>query len=294
MIKSIRDAFSQFHNQLIPSNSEIKALDEYRASIEACLKSHLNISNFFITGSIANKTEIKNYSDIDYFVVITPPNTNINSSSILKKIQTALKQCFPNTQTYIDDPAVICTFGSSTSERTEIVPATFAGIANGYEIYDIPNMNGGWTQTNPLAYNDIIKNQNERLSKKVIPLIRYIKAWKYYSTVPISSFYFEMAVAEYTSKKQNVVYTEDIENILNILLNNKLSPLTDPTGISDLILPCKTEKQKQEAIAKLDLGRTKAKMAIEAETRGELDRALVLWNNFYNNYFSQQGYNIHE
>ena len=65
---------------------------------------------------------------------------------------------------------------------------------------------------------------------KVKPLIRFIKAWKYYRDVPISSFYLEMRVAKYAEEEETIVYDIDIKRVLVLLRDNKFGCNAGPYG----------------------------------------------------------------
>ena len=46
-------------------------------------------------------------------------------------------------------------------------------------------------QASPDAHNAYVASIDTKFGGKVKPLIRFIKAWKYFRDVPISSFYLE-------------------------------------------------------------------------------------------------------
>ena len=87
---------------------------------------------------------------------------------------------------------MVCPFGSLSAETTEIVPADFYKLVDGNNIYEIPDGSGGWMKAGPKAHNQYVADVNKKLKYKVKPLIRFLKAWKYYCNVPISSFYLEI------------------------------------------------------------------------------------------------------
>ena len=67
----------------------------------------------------------------------------------------------------------------------------------------------------------------EKLGWKVKPLVRFIKAWKYFKQVPISSFYLELRVAKYADGESSIVYYIDVERILAWLWDIQLAALQD-------------------------------------------------------------------
>ena len=53
--------------------------------------------------------------------------------------------------------------------------------------------------------------ENNRLRKKLKPLIRFVKTWKYYCNVPISSFYLELRVTKWMESEDTIVYDIDLK-----------------------------------------------------------------------------------
>lgn len=214
MPKTINEGFDTLHSRLTPNLTETESIKSHRESIKACLESNFGMKNFFRTGSTGNGTSISGYSDTDYFASIPGDKLKENSSVSLREVKEALQQRFPKTSIYVDSPAVVCPFGSSDAETFEIVPADYLKQENDYNIYDIPDGNGGWMKASPLAHNNYVTEVNKKLGYKVKPLIRFIKAWKYYCDVPISSFYLEILSVKYAEKESAIVYSIDVQNIL--------------------------------------------------------------------------------
>ena len=82
-------------------------------------------------------------------------------------------------------------FFGGGEEVTEVVPANFLKSTDsygGYRVYEIPDGNDGWTKSSPEKHKGWIKQLDDKLGKKVKPLIRFIKAWRYYQNVPLTSF----------------------------------------------------------------------------------------------------------
>ena len=282
MPKTIEDAFGVFHTSLTPFTAETEAVKSHRTSLKQCLENNFNMYNFIRTGSTGNATGISGYSDSDYFAIIPTEKLKSNSASTLAELRTALEIRFPRTGVYVDSPAVVCPFGIMAAQTTEIVPADYIKTENGYNIYDIPDRNGGWIRASPLAHNSYVNSINDKLNKKVKPLIRFLKAWKYYNNVPISSFYLEIRVAKYAMGEQSIIYSIDIYNIFKYLMDNDLPAVIDPTGISGYIYPCSTEAKKVYALSKLKSAFARAEKARTAESNNNISDAFYWWNLLYN------------
>lgn len=285
MAKTISAAFNEFYGKLLPTSGESNAAIRHRASIKSCLENEFPIDYFFRTGSFGNGTNIKAYSDVDYFAGIKSSNINCNSSTLLKKFRDVLKTRFSSTDIRISSPGVFIPFGSDASEATEVIPAKFIKTDN----FEIADGNDGWMKSCPDAHNNYVSNINNKLNNKVKPLIRFLKAWKYYQDVPILSFYLELRVAKYSSEENYIEYSSDIFGIISILYNNNLADMQDPMGISGYISPCTTINKKNEALSKLTTAFSRAQKAIEAEKTGKIKDAFDWWSLFFGENFPTYG-----
>ncbi len=57
-----------------------------------------------------------------------------------------------------------------------------------------------------------------------------MKTWKTWNNVPLSSFYLEMRVAQYTLDNKPIIYDRDLRNFFRGLANNGLREMNDPTN----------------------------------------------------------------
>lgn len=277
--------FRDFLHKLTPTSTETAAAKSHRASIEACLENNFSISRFFRVGSFGNGTSIRGYSDVDYFASIPAENLPQNSDSALYKVWESLDTRFPTSTVGIRKPAIVVPFGTDGSESTDIVPAKLHSVEKDQLVYKIPDGEGGWMSSSPEAHNDYVDDVNTKLSNKVKPLIRFIKAWKFFKNVPIYSFYLEMAVAKYAANESVILYSIDVNAILSRLWNNQLSALQDPLGITGYIHPCFSEAKKEEALSKLVTAHVRAENAREAETKGDIKEAFEWWDKLYGGHF---------
>ncbi len=202
MPRTIEEGFRDFNDTLKLVNTESLAVKRHRASIKACLENKFGLKSIFRIGSIGNGTNVNGYSDTDYFASIPTDNLTENSTNTLVKVKKALQERFTNTEGIsISGPAVVIPFGKAMSETTEIIPVDYIKTTNLMNIYDMPDGQGGWMRSSPKTHNKYVTDINSKLSYKVKPLVRFIKAWKFYCNVPIVSFYLEMRVAKFASQE---------------------------------------------------------------------------------------------
>lgn len=286
MPRAIDEGFGDFLSKLTPSSVESDKAKNHRASIEACLKSNFGIYRFFRMGSFGNGTSISGYSDVDYFAYIPRKHLTSISDTILRKVRDTLDRRFPNTEVRVNCPAVVVPFGIDLSETTEVVPAGFVKKnVDGYYIYKIANCSGGWLYSSPGAHNDYVRNIDKKFAGKVKPLVRFIKAWKYFQNVPISSFYLELRVAKYAEGESSIVYDIDIKRVFSELYKMELVRICDPMDISGYIDACSTEAKYEESYSKLTTALARAEKALDEKEKDNIKDAFYWWNLLYNGNF---------
>lgn len=286
MPRTIDEGFSDFLLKLRTTAVETAAAKNHRASIEACIKNNFGLNRFARIGSFGNGTNISGYSDVDYLASIPTAQLTSTSTASLVKVRNALDARFPSTGVRVSCPAITLPFGTYRSEDTEIVIADFIKEESGYKVYEIADCAGGWMRVSPDAHNAYVANIDTKLNGKVKPLIRFIKAWKYYMAVPISSFYLEMRVAKYASGENTIVYDIDIKNVLKSLLQHGLASLQDPMGFSGYISACKSSALRDDALSKLERAVTRAEKATAAHySSNDISSAFDWWRLVYDGKF---------
>ena len=295
--RTIEQGFKNFLRTLTPTSRESDAAKKHRTSIEACLKNNFGMTTrFFRTGSFGSGTSISGYSDVDYFAQI-PPTSNLEKSPalMLRRVRDALDKRFPRTGVRVSCPAVIVPFRPDGKESTEITPASYVEVItkDEYKVYNIPDLSGGWMRSSPDAHKAYVRKIDQKLEGKVKSLIRFVKAWKYYQDVPISSFYLELRVAKYTERKPRIVYdTYDItvKRIFSYLRGDDLAKMRDPIGICGQIKPCSTDKKLERAKSKLSTALNRAQKACDARRNGDVEDAFYRWNMLYDRKFPNYYY----
>lgn len=214
---------------------------------------------------------------MDYFANVATENLKQNSATTLSNFREILENRFPNTGVHVSSPAVCVPFGSGANEVHEIIPTDFVEEKNGLKIYEIADGAGGWMRSSPDAHNEYVRTINSKHNLKVKPLIRFVKAWKYFRQVPISSFYLELRVAKYANGEATIVYDIDVKRVLPHLWDCQLASMQDPEGISGYINPCKSDADLKDALSKLDTARTRADKAREAEAGSDTKEASRWW-----------------
>lgn len=186
MPRSIEEGFEDFLIKLRASSAETEAAKKHRASIKACLESNFGLSRFTRIGSFGNGTSISGYSDVDYLACLPTDQLTQSSTYSLEKVKNALNVRFPYTGVRVNCPAITIPFGIYRSETTEVVPADFIKD-DIFKIYEIADGLGGWMRVSPDAHNAYVDSVDTKLGGRVKPLIRFVKAWKFFRDVPITT-----------------------------------------------------------------------------------------------------------
>jgi len=289
-MKTLGEGFEAFLKNLIPLNSEHEKAASHKQSVKGCLEKKFECYNFFETGSFGNGTGVRHFSDADYFAVCRTANLKGNSGNTLREVKESLQITFPRTQGIeVDRPAVRIPFGNLKSETLEVTPCDYVGMietpVGNLPQYDIPGYGDEWMRSSPQAHNMFVKQQDERLNGKVKPLIRLLKAWKFYNNVPITSFYLELRVAKFAQNESVIVYDIDLKNIVKELHSINLASIRDPMGISGLVPACNTNFKMEDAISKLNTAVSRAEKAVE-NRESNLDSCFDWWDKFFGGRFS--------
>ncbi|MCU0440398.1 MAG: hypothetical protein MUC49_21105 [Raineya sp.] len=291
--KTIIEGFETFLARLEPLQTEYLKGASHKTSVKNCLRNAFECSNLFETGSFGNHTGVRHWSDSDFFAVIPKEYISANSSKMLTKIKEAVQLTFSTTfGIKVDCPSVQIPFGIYQSEFMEITPCFFyekrETTQGNFDAYGIPNGNGGWIYASPGAHNAYVKQQDNRLNKKLKKLIQLVKAWKFYNNVPLTSFYLELRCTKWAEGKQEIVYDEDIYKFLKYLEDIKLASIRDPMGISGLIDACKTNTKKNDALSKLSTAVTRSRKACIDNILDRVDNSFEWWNKFFNDQFPKR------
>ena len=145
-------------------------------------------------------------------------------------------------------------------------------------------------KSSPSAHKSYVTNENARLNQKLKPLIRFLKAWKYYCNVPISSFYLELRVTKWMEGESAIVYDIDLNTLFRKLNDCNLAAIQDPKGISGYISPCSSDAKKTDALSKLATAMSRAQKARDAENAGNTRDAFDWWDKVFNGNFASYYY----
>lgn len=290
MPRTVTEGFEELIRRLQPLSSEHETAAKHKSTVFSCLQKNFDCYELKETGSFGNGTGVRQYSDTDYFAICKANTLPDNSKYTLGRFREELQYTFHKTDGIkVNTPAVQIPFGYHSSETLEVTPTYFHGMIDTpvgkKPFYSIPNYLAGWMKSSPDTHNAYVRQEDQRLNKKLKPLIQLVKAWKYYNEAEIISFYLELRITKYAETEKDIDYAIDFKRILNLLLNNELADMNDPMGISGRVPSTKTIAQKETAFSKIKNDLARAEKAIEAANKGNIDEAFRLWDMIFCNKF---------
>jgi hypothetical protein len=204
---AVRPRFEEFHRNLaLTPRQQLDGMVK-RDGVVGCLNRHYygstsGTENSFLIGSWGKDTAVRPPRDVDVYFLL-PPAVHARlqghvwnrQSALLQEVKGILGNTYPDTDMSGDGQIVLVQFETYS---VEVVPAFL--LTNGrYWICDTRN-GGSYKQTDPWAevgYLDAVDRANNH---NLRPLIRMLKAWQVYCSVPIKSFQLELLAADFLGK----------------------------------------------------------------------------------------------
>jgi hypothetical protein len=288
MATTVNAAFDQLLERLSTTPGETQAAQDYRARIEEELREEFGLMSFFRTGSYENGTSVAGHSSVDCFAVVPDVSPRPDSHQLLVAIAATLRARFPNTGVRADSPAVVLPFGRDPTESTRVIPVVEAGSTKTEcRRFLMPNGLGGWMTTFPDAHAEVLHTIDRTHGGKAKPLIRLLKGWKHLRSVPISSFYLELVVAEYAKTQDTIIYDIDLRNVFEKILASGLAPYPNPQMPAEAVAPCKTAPLQIEALSLVRDAATWSREAVTLNFGGDVPAAFLRWDRVFNTHFPE-------
>lgn len=204
--------------------------------------------DFFESGSFGHGTALPVHSDVDYMARTDLDRQPTLPSTALRRVKEALQGSVLVRSVRVSSPAVKVEFWSGP--KFEVAPAFFHGLSGGGDdVFKIAGPNEEWVLSSPAAHNRWVSGHNDRLGEKAKPLIRLLKAWKYYTGAPVSSTYLELRTAAYLAGENCVVYWVDLERMFSRMISAELAAMNDPLRIVTRIRACSSEENRRSALS---------------------------------------------
>jgi hypothetical protein len=204
---AVRRRFTQFHDNLLLTPLQRRDGLTKRSGVVSCLNRQYYASDSesdhsFLIGSWGKDTVTRPPRDVDLYFVLPYEvyqrfqNYQWNrQSALLQEVKDVLADTYPETDMRGDGQVILVRF---ESYNVEVVPA-FQLTNGNYWICDTHN-GGSYKQTAPLAELKYIETVDLANNRNLRPLIRMLKSWQRYCSVPIKSFELELVAADFIAQ----------------------------------------------------------------------------------------------
>lgn len=259
------------------------------SGVRTCLNKHYynstsGTSNSMLIGSWGKNTEIRPPRDIDILFVLpyevykrfeTRPGNK--QSQLLHEVKQVLQTTYSTTTMRGDGQVVVVPF---QSYNVEVVPA-FELDTGQYWVCDT-NGGGRYKTVDPKAEIKSVKESNDTTSGNTRDLIRMMKCWQGYCTVPLKSFCIELLAIAFLQTwpnkgKSTVYYDWMVRDFFSYLKGRALGYVFVP-GTYESIALGDAWKSKAET------AHTRAERACKYEADQKPLEAGIEWQKIFSTY----------
>ncbi len=161
-------------------------------------------NEFLVFGSYTRDTILPRRfdlkSDIDILIQF---NTNdyarLKPGSYRNQLKKFAETNYRNSLVLKDHPSIVIELNHI---KFDLVPSYFdKGLF--YDSIEIPDRNGGWMETEPVAFNKKLTEANTNYNSIVKPVVRLLKYWNASHGYPYYSFELETAIADMNFRNDN-------------------------------------------------------------------------------------------
>lgn len=241
-----------------------------------------------LIGSYAKNTAVRPPHDIDIlFIMPLSLFSKYNDyrgngqSWLLQDVKNALQKQYPKTDIRGDGQVVVVDFADSF--YVEVAPVFATTDAQIYCTADT-NAGGSWGRTNPSAENTNVSYSNTDSKGNTVHLIKMMKVWKRFCSVPLTSFALELMVVQFLTLWQykgnsSVYYDWMVRDFLTYMLT-RVGAYEIIPGIAGLYaLGEDWESRTKTALAR-------AQKACEYETKSDETLADAEWVRIFGDFFT--------
>ena len=226
---TVAKRFELFLTNIRLTDAQTTAGRERRANAVAPLNSHYWRSfsatdNSRYVGSWGKHTPVRPPRDVDVLFRLPPATfrrfeqrVGNRQSQILQEVRGVLGARFPNTAIRGDGPVVVVPF---VSHNIELIPAF--ELQNGRSLVCMTDRGGWYKEADYSAEAVAIQVSNNGSGGKTRELVRMMKRWQSYCSVPIKSFWIELLAIRFLAgwqyrNKTRVYYDYMIRDFLSYM-----------------------------------------------------------------------------
>lgn len=287
--------FGELLKRIEPTQRDRIIYGTHEKTVRQRLETVFSTNRVIRVGSYSRGTSIRHTSDVDLMLVLRREEVRWggqlkSSTTVLNNLRAQLSDRYFQTDVRRDRQAVVVQFRNN-QYPVDVVPAAYHrhGGSTTYPIFIIPDGEGGWLETSPLAHNKFIKDADEASSRKLKRTAKLIKYWRYCREphIPLNSFHVELLLASENICAGAKSYAQCFNHALEALAIRECLPLEDPVGISGLIEAANTESMRGKVQTAVLSSAQRSYNAVQAERDGNVREALRLWEIVFNYRFAK-------
>jgi hypothetical protein len=245
-----------------------------------------------LTGSYGRQVAVGNIHDVDVLLFVAEEERNATPNSTLIRLKQLLD----------DYPDTVITAGQRRSVRLEfpdhdlhldIVPAALVdGLGKPLEVPD--RTREKWIESDPLGYGRSLSEANAEYGRKLVPLIKLIKAWRDQNFKIKRPKSYVLEVIVYESMTGNHLRWEDcgwsvtLASFFGRIADRWRSLIEDGEGVPRVHDPqlgnviSRWERSHFETfMRRIEEARTASAAAVRWEADDRLEDAVEIWSGLY-------------
>jgi Second Messenger Oligonucleotide or Dinucleotide Synthetase domain len=297
---SIGLAFGVLLRRIEPRPGDTEVYLSHEKTVKRRLETVFQSNRLIRIGSYSRESAIRYTSDVDLMLVLKRDEARwggrmMSSTTVLNRVRNQLSARYWQTDVGRDGQAIVVRFRGN-QYPVDVVPAVYShhgnitnfdGSVKNYPIFLIPDGDGDWLETSPLAHNKYIRDANAASGGKLKRTAKLIKYWRRCRQphIPLNSFYTELLLAKEDICVGAKSYALCLNNSLAELANRACRQLQDPLGISGLIKAAYTDRMQEQSADAALASAQRAYNAVMAERAGDLREAVRLWEIVFNHKF---------
>lgn len=247
------------------------------------------VSGALLMGSHRKGTAVRGVSDIDLFLQLERGSARwgknvVSSKTVLSNCRAAVQLSLPYSTVRSDKVAVSVDIARA-KHHIEVVPALFEGVADKFARFKIPDGDGGWVLTAPLAHASWLTKRHEASGNRLKPIVRLLKAWAASrgATRHLSSYYVESALGFANVVGGPWSHSESLYRAFDLLVRLDCQSIADPLGVSDAEVAIARTPEQCDAIADhVEKAHDLATQARDDEEAGREAAAVRRWKQIFN------------
>lgn len=260
MAKSfVAPRFSSFLENIKLTTAQASDGETKHKNVRGCLNQYYynstsDTANSLLIGSWGKSTQVRPPRDVDVLFQLPVEVYNRyqgrsgnKQSQLLQEVRDVLSRRFPNTGIKGDGPAVVIPFQTF---KVELVPAI--KLTDGQYWICITKSGGSYKRFDPVAEIENVRRSDERSSGNTRALIRMMKTWQAYCSVPIKSFYLELLAVNFLTgwsyfNKSTVYYDWMVRDYLGFIKERDWTSISVPGTGEQIVLDNSWKSKAQSA-----------------------------------------------